>query len=104
MSSTLDNLSALVKALEAGGYNAAPSHLHQGTGLCTDKCNNIVTKFEEASSMYVLKDGVFQHVYPSKSLNITDLSVTMKNVYFDYGRADKLIVHPMVYQKIRFKR
>ena len=33
MSCTIDQLEALVKALEAGGYNASPDpHLHQGSG------------------------------------------------------------------------
>lgn len=46
---TLDNISALVKALEAGGYNAAPSTLVQGAALQVEDLSPVLhnTTFED---------------------------------------------------------
>ncbi len=49
MSTALDNIQALVKALEAGGYDAAPSKLVQGAALQVEDLSTVLynTTFED---------------------------------------------------------
>jgi len=54
MSQTIEAISSLVKALEAGSYNVAPSQLVQGAALMTEDLSNVmqvVTADEKAAKM-----------------------------------------------------
>jgi hypothetical protein len=94
MASTLDTLSSLVKALEAGGYNAAPDN---SNGFIT-----IVQRLEYYSENFQLINGVFEDMFSLGSLKVESLASTMKNIYYNFGLPDKLIMDPTIYGEIKF--
>ena len=54
MSTGMEMVTSLVKALEAGSYNAAPSNLVQGAALLTEDLSNVmqvVTADEKAAKL-----------------------------------------------------